>query len=106
MPCLEHKDLRMFVCVDGARCPPIQDSLTSKLDPNALSPLNAGLMKAINLVTRFLIQENEDASALEQLKAEVRRVLLSPPQMVSCPHMTFHVALLHHIRAFFHGRPT
>lgn len=56
---------------------PLQDALSSRLQPGVKdSPINDGLYSAMKLVDAFLYAQKESESDLEQLKAQVKRIMV------------------------------
>lgn len=56
----------------------MQEALVAKLQPGVKdSPINDGLVQAINLVEAFLNSYRESPAELEALKAQVKRVMMS-----------------------------
>ncbi len=61
----------------------MQEALVAKLQPGVKdSPINDGLVQAINLVEAFLNSYRESPAELEALKAQVKRVMMSQVRWV------------------------
>lgn len=78
----------------GRAAETLKEALVAKLQPGVKdSPINDGLVQAINLVEAFLNSYRESPAELEALKAQVKRVMMSqvtaraspPPPMLRTP---------------------